>query len=55
MGVYKVIITEINKGEVEVEAKSREDAVRLIETDYGEHANDYVLEPEDTTFEAEEV
>lgn len=55
MAIYKVTITEISTCRVEVEANSEEEAIQKIEADYSDHANEFLLEPEDTTFEAEEV
>ena len=48
---YTVTIKEISKQEVEVEANSREEALKKVEKDYWESPDTYVLEPEDTTFE----
>ena len=51
VNTYKITITEISKATVEVEAETREEALATIERDYWKNPNDYVLEPEDTTFE----
>ena len=51
MNTYRVTIKEICKGIVEVEAESFEEAKRLVEEDYWQHPNDYLIEPYDTFFE----
>lgn len=48
---YRVTIKEISKTVVDIEAESFEEAKELVEKDYWEHPNDFVLEPYDTFFE----
>lgn len=48
---YKVIIEEICKCMVDVEAESFEEAKEKVEAEYWKNPNDYLLEPEDTFFE----
>ena len=48
---YKITITEISKGIVEVEADSLEEAREKVEREYWNSPSEYVLEPEDTSFE----
>lgn len=49
--VFKVIIKEISKTVVEIEAESHDEALKLVEEDYWKSPNDYFLEPYDTLFE----
>ena len=46
-----VIIKEICKCMVDVEAESFEEAKEKVEAEYWKNPNDYLLEPEDTFFE----
>lgn len=48
---FQVTIKEISKVVVDIEAESRDEALKLVEEDYWKHANDYCLEPYDTFFE----
>lgn len=48
---YKITITEIHKTVVEIEANSRDEALKRVEEEYWKNPNNYVLEPRDTYFE----
>jgi hypothetical protein len=49
--IYRVVIKEISKCVVDVEAESQEEAKALVEEEYWKNPNDYLLEPYDTFFE----
>ena len=49
--IYKITITEIHKTVVDIEANSRDEALKRIEEEYWKNPNNYVLEPRDTYFE----
>lgn len=49
--IYKITITEIQKTVVDIEANSRDEALKRIEEEYWKNPNNYVLEPKDTYFE----
>lgn len=51
MKTYEITVTEIHKGKFDIEAESREDALKKFEAEYWKNPNDYLLEPEDTFFE----
>ena len=51
METFKVKVKEIHIGTFDVEAESREDALKKFEADYWKNPNDYLLEPRDTFFE----
>lgn len=48
---YKITITEIQKAVIDIEANSYDEALRMVEEEYWENPNNYILEPEDTFFE----
>lgn len=48
---YKITITEIHKTVVDIEANSRDEALKRVEEEYWKNPNNYVLEPRDTYFE----
>lgn len=49
--LYTVVIKEICKGTVEIEAESFEEAKEQVEKEYWANPNGFLLEPEDTFFE----
>lgn len=51
MKTYRVVVKEISKCVVEVEAESFEEAKQRVEDDYWKNPNEYLLEPYDTIFE----
>ncbi len=51
METFKIKVKEIHIGTFDVEAESREDALKKFEEEYWKNPNDYLLEPEDTFFE----
>ena len=48
---YKITITEVSKGYVEVQADSLEEAREKAEREYWKDPTEYVLEPQETSFE----
>lgn len=48
---YKITITEIQKAVIDIEANSHDEALRMVEEEYWENPNNYILEPKDTLFE----
>ena len=48
---YKITIREIQKAVIDIEANSRDEALRMVEEEYWENPNNYILEPKDTFFE----
>ena len=51
METFKIKVKEIHVGTFDVEAESREAALKKFEEEYWKNPNDYLLEPEDTFFE----
>ena len=48
---FKILIKEVREAVVEIEANNYYEALERVEFDYWANPNDYLLEPEDTTFE----
>lgn len=53
MAMFQVTVTEIHKGKFDIEAETAEEAQEKFEAKYWSNPNDYLLEPEDTSFEAD--
>lgn len=53
MAMFQVTVTEIHKGKFDIEAETLEEAQEKFEAKYWGNPNDYLLEPEDTSFEAD--
>lgn len=51
MNTYTIQVKEIHTGTFEIEAESREEALKKFEEEYWRNPSDYLLEPEDTFFE----
>lgn len=51
MAIFKIVITGVSKATVEIDADSYDEAVKLVENEYWKNPSDYVLEPEETSFE----
>lgn len=51
MATYKIIITEHNICEVEVQADNREQALEIAESAYWEHPEKYCFDCHETDFE----
>lgn len=53
MAKFQIKVTEIHEGKFDIEADTLEEAKKRFEAEYWKDPNGYLLEPNDTFFEAD--